>query len=210
MDSTKIEIVNRSFDQLVKKLIEKTADKPSIWDTIIPLLIGAGLALLAQFSIEWWKSKKERKKEKQNLISKGRAKTYLISQILKDIAMYKVHKQYYLRASCLTNEAADKADSFKKHYDKGQEQRLAELRLDDNIAEYFQIIMEYTILTGNTDHFKSHFQRIFNYAHPKSSKFQKCNSVDELINELNSEEELLNNKYDEFRNIFETIQSEME
>ncbi|MEI3802726.1 MULTISPECIES: hypothetical protein [unclassified Chitinophaga] len=209
MDSTKVEIVNRSFDQLVKKLIENTADRPSIWDTIIPLLIGAGLALLTQFSIECWKSRRERKKEKQNLISKGWAKTYLISQILKDISMYKVHKQYYLRASILANETTEKEDSFKKHYEKGQEQRLAELRLDDNIAEYFQLVTEYTILTGNTDHFKSYFQSIFNYVHPKSSKFQQCNSEDELVKELNNEEERLNNKYEEFRSIFDTIQSEM-
>ena len=91
----KVEIINKSFDTLVSKLNEKKDDKNSIWDILIPLLIGAGLTLGTQFAIEFWKTKKEKEQKRQELISKGRAKTYLIAQILKDLAMYKVHKQYY-------------------------------------------------------------------------------------------------------------------
>lgn len=74
----KIEIINKSFDNLVTKLTEKKDDKNSIWDILTPLLIGAGLTLLTQWLIELWKTEKEKLNKKQELISRGRAKTYLI------------------------------------------------------------------------------------------------------------------------------------
>jgi hypothetical protein len=97
----KVEIINKSFDRLVSDLTKKDKGTNSIWTTLIPLLIGAGLTLFTTFLIEHWKTGKEKKLKRQQLVSRGRAKTYLLNQILKDLAMYKVHKQYYLRASQL-------------------------------------------------------------------------------------------------------------
>ncbi len=202
----KVEIVNSSFDKLVTKLIIDKKDKNSIWDTLIPLLIGAALTLIAQFSIEYWKTNKENENKKRELISKGRARTYLIAQVLKDLAMYKVHKQYYARASQIEN---DGNDSFKKHYEKGQQQRETEVRLDDNIAEYFQIVTEYSIVTKNFDHFQQHFGDIFNYVHPKSSKFTDCDTEQKLVEGLKNEEAKLNSEYKKLIHIFEKIQSQM-
>lgn len=206
LTSSKVEIVNKSFDRLVSKLIEDNKENNSIWDTLIPLLIGAGLTLLAQFVIEYWKTDKEKEVKKRELISKGRARTYLIAQVLKDLAMYKVHKQYYARAAAIE---ADGSDSFKKHYEKGQQQRETEVRLDDNIAEYFQLVTEYSIVTKNHDHFKQYFGEVFNYVHPKSSKFSDCNTEQELVAGLQNEETRLNSEYKTLIDLFEKIQSEM-
>jgi hypothetical protein len=92
MEPSKVEIINQSFDKLVTKLTE-TGQRNSIWDILIPLLIGAALTLLAQLAIEFWKSRKEKELKRRELISKTNAKTYLISQILKNLAMYKTQKQ---------------------------------------------------------------------------------------------------------------------
>jgi|GEM_PF-2697723 len=205
LNSTKVEIINRSFDKLVSKFIEDKK-KNSIWDTLIPLLIGAGLTLFAQFVIEYWKTSKEKETKKREIISKGRARTYLIAQVLKDLAMYKVHKQYYARASVIE---VDGSDSFKKHYEKGEQQRETEVRLDDNIAEYFQLVTEYSIVTKNYDHFKKYFGEIFNYIHPKASKFLDCHTERELITELQNEEARLNTEYKALIDLFEKIQNEM-
>lgn len=209
MDTTSVEIVSKSFDKFVEKFGEQAIDKPSIWDTLTPLLIGAGLTIVTQLLIEFWKSNKETNQKKQELISRGRAKTYLIAQILKDLAMYKVHKQYYIRAYKLSTDTVDKEDSFKKHYEKGQEQRHTEAKLDECIAEYFQLVTEYIILVGKKDHFKEHFQQIFQYTHPKSSKFENCFTDQELIAGLEEEEKRLNEQYVTLRNIFESIQTAM-
>lgn len=201
----KIEIINKSFDNLVAKLTENKEDKNSIWDIIIPLLIGAGLTLGMQLVIEFWKTKKEKENKKQELISRGRAKTYFIVQVLKDLAMYKAHKQYYIRAFQIDNDE----DNYKKHYDKGQQQRETEAKLDENIADYFQLITEYAILTKNIDHFKQHFEDIFHFNHPKSSKYSDINNLTDLVAGLEVEEARLKTEYKKLTAILETIQTEM-
>jgi hypothetical protein len=210
MDSTKVEIVNKSLDKLVEKLVEQTVEKPSIWDTLTPLLVGAGLTLFTQFLIELWKSYKEKKLKKQDLISRCRSKSYLIAQLLKTLSMYKVHKQYYLKASQLANDSNKKDDWYKKHYEKGQEQRMTETALSESIAAYCQLVTEYLFLSKKNDPFSSHFQRIFDYVHPKASKFKNCNTLDELILELGIEEKRINEEYLKLRNIIEAIQTSME
>ncbi|HET9057466.1 MAG TPA: hypothetical protein VFN30_11540 [Chitinophagaceae bacterium] len=204
----KVEIVNKSFDTLVEYLTKEDSETNSMWTTLIPLLIGAGLTLLSTFLIERWKTSKEKEVKKQQLVSRGRAKIYLLTQVLKDLAMYKVHKQYYLRASQL-EQNSDKEDSFKKHYEKGQEQRVAEAKLDDNIAEYFELVTEYSILTKNVDHFHQHFQDIFNFEHPKSTNFAGINSLNALVEGLKNEEKRLNEEYKKLTTILERIQTAM-
>ena len=141
----KIEIIYKSFDNLVADLSKKENEW---WNHLISFLSGVVLTSLFNFLIERWKTSKEKEAKKRQLVSRGFAKKYLLTQLLNDLAMYKVHKRYYLRASKL-EENSDKEDSFKKHYEKGQEQRVAEAKLDDDIAEYFEIVLEYAILSKN-------------------------------------------------------------
>ncbi|HMG82244.1 MAG TPA: hypothetical protein VK559_04345 [Ferruginibacter sp.] len=204
-DSSKVEIISKALDTLASKPVEKV----SMWVTLIPLLIGAALTLIIQLLIEIYKSSKLRESKRQVLISKAKAKTYLIAQTLKDLAMYKVHKQYYIRSFQITKDPIEKEDSFKKQYEKGQEQRSTEMKLDDNIAEYFQIITEYIIVTKNKKNFQQFFDTIFHYQYPKSSKFDNCHTSEELIAELDIQERSLNEKYKVFLNSFESIQSLM-
>ena len=208
-----IEIINPSFDALVKKLTEEKKQNP-LWGILIPLLIGAGLTLLTQFVLEHFRTTKEKVRRKQELISKGRAKTYLIAQILKDLAMYKVHKQYYYRAAkLLESTGPDPEEEIKstmnKHYEKGQEQRETESKLDDNIAEYFEMVTEYAILNGNIDEFNDQFQSIFNYEHPKSSKLTEFTDLNELVTGLQEEETRLQEEYKKLSGLFENIQTSM-
>jgi hypothetical protein len=202
---TKIEIINKSFDDLATKLINQATQKSAIWDTIIPLLIGSALTLLAQFFIEYWKSRKEISQKKYELISRGRAKTYLISQILKDLAMYKVHKQYYARIHSLGGDE----ENNKKHYEKGQELRVVESKLDENVAEYFQLVTEYISLTNNKDGFQGRFEKIFQFKHPKSTRFTEYETIDDLIVGLEREEDRLNSEYKKLIDDFEAIQVAM-
>ena len=208
-DSSKIEIISKSLDTLVTKLSENPTSHDSMWTTIIPLLIGASLTLITQLLIELYKLNREKTNKKQELISKGKAKTYLIVQISKDLIMYKVHKQYYLRAFNLETDPVEKADDNKKHYEKGQEQRMTESRLDEAVADYFQIVTEYIVVTKSKFNFQSLFDSIFNYNHPKASKFMNCNTMHELVVELDIEEQRLNTDNDRFVNYFKTIQSGM-
>ena len=207
-DTKKVEIVNESFDTLVADLTKASSETDPMWSTIKALLIGSILTLSTTYLIECWKARKEKDEKKIQLISRGRAKTYLLSQILKDLAMYKVHKQYYLRASQI-EENSDKEDSYKKHYEKGQEQRVTEAKLDDNIAEYFELVTEYAILTKKLDHFSQHFQDILTFEHTKSSNFSEIISLSDLAEKLKKEEKKLSDDYKKLTGILEQIQNTM-
>jgi hypothetical protein len=207
MDSTKVELINHSFDKLVKEL-SKPKTNP-IWETLVPLLIGAALTFLAQWSIEWWKSRKDRKIFIRGLISKGKSKVYLISQILRELAMYKAHKQYYISAIDLSHKEEDIDDFYKKHYEKGQEQRQTETKLSEHISDYFQIITEYVVITKQVDKFENYFEQITNFKHPKPLRFEGVSNSKELEEKLTIEENRLNSEFDILRTIFNEIQNSM-
>lgn len=210
VNNEKIELVNTSFDRLVDKLTTDTKEN-SMWNTLIPLLIGAGLTLFSQYFIEEWKQRREIKTLKRDLISKGKAKTYIIWETLKILAMYQVHKNYYYRAHEMTNNGKKKeedTDSYKKHYEKGQERRQTKLELDKNISEYFEIVTKYALLTQNNELAKS-FEDILNYKYPKAKKFSNCNSEEELIIEASAEEQKLVKAYKDFYKLFEDIQNSL-
>jgi len=185
------------------------ADKPvtnSIWNVIIPIIIGAFLAYLAQWRVENLKNNRDRNKRKNELIALAWGKTYMIDFLLKALAMYKTHKKYYYRASVLEIASPEDAkDSFDKHYEKGQEQRIAESKLAEQIAEFFKIVIEYSAIVNKTEKFKPLFNPIYEYAHPKPSNFEK-ETLDSLVNALKVEEERLNVEYKNYLKIFKDIQ----
>jgi hypothetical protein len=204
MDSTKVEVINHSFDKLVKELSKPKANP--VWDTLIGILIGATLTFLAQWSIELWKSRKDRKRLKRELISKGKAKVYLISQTLKELAMYKAHKQYYLSAIELSQKKEEIDDFYNKHYQKGQEQRQTEIKLSEHISDFFQIVAEYQVITRKGNKFENYLDRIIQYEHPKPLEFDKVSNPKELEEKHSAEEKRLNLEFDNLRTIFNDIQ----
>jgi hypothetical protein len=120
--------------------------------------------------------------------------------------MYKAHKQYYIRSHQICE---DNEDSYKKQYEKGQEQRAVEAQLAETISEYFEIVTEYHILAGEQEDFKTVYESIFTYVHPKPPRFTGTTS-NELETELNKEEERLNKIYTEnFLSKFNAIQDSM-
>lgn len=208
MDSTKVEVINHSFDKLVQEL-SKPKTNP-VWETLGVLLIGAALTFLAQWSIEGWKSRKDRKRLTRELISKGKAKVYLITQTLKELAMYKAHKQYYIKAFELSTNERDKADLYSKHYTKGQEQRQTETKLSELISDYFQIVTEYKVITNqDKNKFENFFDQIINFQHPKPLKYEEVSSTKELVEKLTNEENRLNTEFDKLKIVFDKIQNLM-
>lgn len=201
VETKPIWIENKSFDILVKSIIDKKEENNTLWN----ILLGAAITLVTTLLIEKYKSWKEDKIRKIELISKGQAKVYLIAQILKDLAMYKVHKQYYIRA-CKINYTDD---LYNKQYEKGQEQRLTEAKLDVNISEYLQIVSEYISVSKNKIDFQSFFDKITNFTHPKSSKFESIETIAALTANLQNEEDNLNKEYKNLIDILNNTQSNM-
>ena len=196
IDTSKVDLTSKSLDKLVE-IIAAPKPEQSIWKTLIPLIIGAVLTLLIQFLLERNKTKRETRSKKIQLLAKARAKTYLISQILKDLSMYKAHKQYYRRGAELsvTSDKTDSDDSWKKHYEKGQEARETEGELDIAISEFIEIIYEYLATVKATKKYETEFNLVYEFKHPISSKFNECNNSSDLVTALGKEEIRLYGEY---------------
>lgn len=200
----KVEIINQSFDNLVTKFIGFIDNQNSTIGTILTVLSGALITLITQLLIEFLKTFKEKKNKKRELFSKGIANTFLIFEVIKELVMYKVHKQYYWRAY----EINKLVDNFNKHYEKGQEQRKTEAKLNSMIAEHYQVVTEFAILTNQISLFEAPLDQLLHYVHPKSDNFKDVN-FENLITQLNDEEKKLNEKYKTLTDIFEKIQTLM-
>lgn len=207
MAQTQIEIVSKSLDTIAKKLIEPEGNQ--MLKVLIPLLIGSALTFLTQYLLEYRKVNAENISKKRILKSKAQAKVFLIAQIVKDLCMFKIQKQYYIRAYQIATDEKSKDDCFKKHYDKSTAQRETECKLDENIAHFLEIITEYSIISNNQNLFENEFDFIFNYQHPKAEKFENCNSTSELVQEHLAVEKKLNSAYENFVKKFIHIQKSM-
>lgn len=202
----KIEILNNSLDRLVSKLIENENKR---FDPIWHIVVGALLSMVIQIVIESCKTKKEKETRRIELIAKGRAKIYLIAQIISDLAMYKVHKQYYARLSDIATDTNERDKYYERHYEKGEQQRATEVKFDENVAEYFQLVTEYSVMSKNQDSFNKYFNNIYEYVHPKSKKFEDVNDCRVLMDALMYEEKKLISDYKILLKLFELIQNEM-
>lgn len=237
MDSTKVEVF-KIYNKINTPAPKSEPQHSPFGGALIGLIIGAILTLGTQRILEGWKSKKERQRRMLSLISKGEAKVYLISQILKEISMYKAHKQYYLlsmRIPGITTPSIER--SHEKHYEKGQEQRQTETKLSEQIAEYFEIVNEFQLIEKQPGFFKSLFQKFINrfkskdafslfenkkgefdlllnaiidFKHPNPSDPETRFWMNKELEEwLENEKESLNDKYNSLRITFGMIQSTM-
>ncbi len=169
---------------------------------IVFLIIGSGLTLIIQFLLSLMQSSKETDQKRKELIAQSYAKKYLIFQLLKDLVMYKVHKEYYFRAYKLNGDVED----HKKHYEKGQEQRDLEYKIDIEIAQYLEVITALNIILKEPSKTNEYIKILDNYEHPKASNFVNILDVETLQEALIIEEKRINSGYDELRKILSNFQ----
>ncbi|MBA4242142.1 MAG: hypothetical protein C0448_15565 [Sphingobacteriaceae bacterium] len=207
-DTTKIELASKSLDNLVD-ILSTPKPTPSLWLTyglpILTVALGAGLTLLIQWVIEGKKNKRTDKVSKRQLIAKAKAKIFLISRLLNTLAMYRVHKQYYGRAATISQDKSDSDDSWKKHYEKGQETRVTEAKFDTAISEYIEIVIEYMQLSKSKSDIEPELKTIYEYSFEKSSDFANCKTIADCISTNKSEEARLREEYKKYLTVLDNL-----
>ncbi|MCH4828630.1 MULTISPECIES: hypothetical protein [Flavobacterium] len=146
----KVEVVNKSFDELVKFQTEKKKEEKSIWDTLIPLLIGAGLTLLTQILMDYRKNQKDKKSE--ILLTKAELEKhkYLLKDNYRELAMHKAHK-FYWYAHYEFESAKEKPDEkevekfYNYHMNSSSKARETENKKSDNFANTVSKSQNYNI-----------------------------------------------------------------
>jgi len=210
----KVEVINKSFDEFIKLQAEKKKEEKSMWDTLIPLLIGAGLTLLTQTLIDFRKTRKERKSDV--LLTKAELEKlkYLLKDNYRELAMYKAHKFYwyahYEFESAKVNPNEKEIDKFYNfHMDSGGKVRHTENKISDNFAEYCKQVFKLQHLTKFSKEVKSLIKEYQDFK-PEKPKDLVTNSQNDLYKLEREEEDRLLSEYQNFIAIIEKINKELE
>ena len=207
-DTTKIELASKSLDNLVDILATPKPTPSPLVTYGLPILtvaLGAGLTLLIQWAIEGKKNRRSDEVSKRQLISKAKAKIFLISRLLNTLAMYRVHKQYYRRTAELTQDKKDAEGDWEKHYEKGQETRETEAKFDTAISEFIEIVMEYMQLSKSKNDIEPEVKTIYDYSFEKASDFNQCKTISECITTNRQDEIRLRDEYKKYLKVLDNL-----
>jgi hypothetical protein len=209
----KVELVNKSFDELVKFQTERKKENKSIWDTLIPLLIGAGLTLITQILMDFRKNQKDKKSDILLTKSELEKYKYLLKDNYRELAMHKAHK-YYWYAHYEFESAKDKPDEkevdkfYNYHMNSISKARETENKISDNFAEYCKQISKLQHLTNFNENIKTYIKEYqeFKPAKPQDLLTENQNDLYKLER---IEEDRLFNEYQTYITIIEKINSEL-
>lgn len=210
----KVEVINKSFDQLVKYHTEKKKDSNSIWDTLIPLLIGAGLTLLTQFLMDYRKTRKEKNSEILLTRSELEKLKHLLNDNYRELAMHKAHKFYwyahYQFEIAKSGPDPKEVDKFyNSHMNSSAKARDTENKISANFAEYCKLVSKLQHLTNFNDKVNA---LITEYQEFKPAKPLDLLAVEqsELYDLEREEEDRLFKEYQKFISIIKKINKELE
>lgn len=179
--------------------------------SLFKVTFGALLGFLLSQLGAWQKNKRENQLLILELEASIFSQKFLISNILKDLSMYKVHKQYYYRAAELLETTGPDPEeeiksAMKKHYEKGQEARQTEEKLDHALESIFKTVFQLSNLKKQPLK-KDLMRQIVEFSHPKSDKFKTIESSDELPIALEKEEHRLIKEYSSLNAMIENFSS---
>lgn len=183
--SSQIELVNKSFDKLVEKLTEEKKVKKSIWDTLIPLLIGALLAIVPQIIFWFLNKSKEKSKLKLEIKADLNRLEHLLCDHYRELAMHKAHKPYWY-AQFERSEREKNEEETKKfysfHIESGNKVRATEIKISSTFSEFYGLVIKLQHLTGFDKKIKNLISEYNEF------KPIKPNSIDSTIDNLPAEE----------------------
>lgn len=205
-DNSRIEIINKSFDRLVKKLTLEKKEGKSIWDTLIPLLIGALLALIPQIIFWFLNNSKEKSKLKLEIKANLNRLEHLLRDHYRELAMYKAHKTYWY-AQFESSEKEKNEEETNKfyalHIESGNKVRATEVKISSTFSEFYGFVIKLQHLTNFDDKIKDLINEYYEF------KPTKPNSIDSTIYSLpaeeNKEEKRLLENYKGFTNPIEKV-----
>lgn len=184
-NSSQLEITNKSFDKLVGKLIREKKEKKSIWDTLIPLLIGALLALIPQIIFWFLNKSKEKSKQKLEIQADLNRLEHLLCDHYRELAMYKAHKPYwYAQFERSEREGNDEETEkfYALHIESGNKVRATEIKISSTFSEFYGLAIKLQLLTVFDEKIKGFINEYYEF------KPTKPNTIDSTKDNLPAEE----------------------
>ena len=149
IDSTKVIIVSDELKKLVEIMNHQPVGLSSGEIALIAATIGALAALSSQLLIFILTRRKEKENLKKELIAEERRISYLLSEYYKELVMFKVHKQYYYKASeLLMQNSLEEEKQYLKSTASNQKAIEALTKIRVTMSEYIKTLTHFTNLIG--------------------------------------------------------------
>ncbi|KFF08724.1 hypothetical protein [Chryseobacterium luteum] len=207
----KVELKNEVLENYIKKLSTKNEAKQSIWDTLIPLLIGAFLTLGTQIYFENKKNKKDN--DNQILESKSELEklTYLLRHNYNELAMHKVHKhywyaQYQYEENLETPNLNDVNKFYNYHIESGNKAIIIENVIAENFSNFTKEISKIQHLTKQNTEVNNLYVKFMSHTPKKPQDIMSLNRS-ELYELARKEEDKLKKEYQEYIKILNDIKN---
>lgn len=208
-ESEKVEVKNKSFDNYIKFQTKKKESDKSMWETLIPLLIGAGLTLITQILMDSRKNRKEKKSDILLIKAELEKLKYLLKDNYRELAMYKAHK-FYWYAHYEFETAKEKSDEneidkfYNFHMDSSSKARETENKISDNFAEYCKQVSKIQYMNGFNDNVKTLIKEYQEFK-PQKPMDLVAEKQSDLYKQEREEEDRLVTEYQKFIEIIEKI-----
>lgn len=202
----KIELINKSFDNYIEKRIaDEKKDKSSIWDTLIPLLIGSILTIVTQFIFDYAKNKREKKQQVLESKIELEKLIFLIRGDYKELAMHKAHKHYWYAQfefeSNIENSNQSEVEKFYNfHIDSNNKARETESKISEKFSNFCKNVSKIQYTTSLNEKIDPLIQRYLDYVPNKPNDLFATVRSD-LQKLARKEEDRLKNEYDEYLKI---------
>jgi hypothetical protein len=176
---------------------------------IVAALIGAGSALIAQWSAFILTRKRETSSLKKKLISEERSLAFLIYASLQELATHDVCINYEYRIAVIFADKPEGKESHERHYKFEEKAHETQNKVNTHLAEYFKTVSHFTALTGDNSLIEDELNKIRNFVPASPSLFPDITSYDKLINEMVAEKDRLKKDYQFYSICFNRINREM-
>ncbi len=213
-EPSKVKVINKSFDDYIKFQTGKKKEDKSMWDTLIPLLIGAGLTLLTQILMDLLKNRKEKKSDILLTKSELEKLKYLLKDNYRELAMHKAHK-FYWYAHYEFEVAKEKPEEkeidkfYNFHMNSSSKVRETENKISDNFAEYCKQVSKLQHLTSFNENVKILIKEYQEFK-PQKPNDLAAEKRSDLYKHEREEEDRLFVEYQRYIEIIEKINDELE
>ncbi|MGN7758806.1 MULTISPECIES: hypothetical protein [Chryseobacterium] len=209
----KIEIKNEALEKYFNNLSNKKESENSIWETLIPLLIGAFLTLGTQVFFDFRKEKKE--KTNQILESKSELEKliFLIKHNYDELAMHKAHKHYWY-AQYQYEENLEKPNEndvikfYNYHIESGNKAIQTENIIAENFSNFTKEISKIQQLTKQNTEINELYTAYLSFRPQKPKDIMSVNRA-ELYDLGSDEESKLKQEYEEYIKILNKIKAKI-
>jgi hypothetical protein len=209
-DKIQTQKINSLIDSLTNYLKTHNDSDNSALISLISAFLGGFLVIVGQFLIERFKTKTDKTKELNNIVSELVRQRGLLKNLYRELAMYKTHTSYWWFSTLIEHIPENVEINRQDHLRSQASSRLVEREIGEAIATFFGLIAKFETIKNKTYDFSINMEKISILKYRSAIEYNINQDYDKVRNEIiNKDEEELRNEYYENLAEFDKIISKI-